>query len=98
MIAILTLATSLSAFSNVESTTGNTGSPLATETPTNLSDTSAIYKQAVFNGREAAVDVIGGEQPSNLFDSAKVAATMLTGEEFESDLEAAIVIIELSQE
>ena len=99
LIAISILLTSLTASADFRTTAADTQSPLPTLTPVDISDTSVIYKrQVVLEGREAAVNVIGGEIPSDLFLSAKEAASSLTGEEFESNLDAAIAIIELSQE
>ncbi len=93
---VITLTSIASSYAAIESTVSETGSPLASATPSQLSETSAVYKQVV-DGREAAVNVIGGEEPSELFEKASIAAMELTGENFESDLDAAIAIIELSQ-
>ena len=56
-----------------------------------------LYKMAVIEGQVEALGVLEGKPASDVFAEAKAAAEHLIGRTFESDLEAATVIVDLAE-
>ncbi len=71
----------------------DTGSPYNSATPSNVSNSSVIYKAAIKAAGQDALEVLKGEEPSDLFLQAK-SALENEGMEFKNDQDAAFAIIE----
>jgi len=78
--------------------TAATGSPMNSATPTAASGTSAVYKEAIVAGQQAAVEVLNGAEASDLFWEARDAAEALLETSFANDLDAARVVITLAEQ
>lgn len=97
---IATMVLGSIAHASVASTTGGVDTPLGSATPTNVSNTSAIYKAAVVAAQNEAVYVLATDatEVSAVFVQGAQAAQELTGTAFTTNREAAIAILSIANQ
>lgn len=100
MVALATLSLGSAANASVASTTGAVDTPLGSATPTNVSNTSVVYKAAVVAAQNEAVYVLAtdAQEVSEVFVQGAVAAQELTGQVFTSNRDAAIAILSIANQ
>ena len=97
---IATLALGSIANASVASSTSAVDTPMGSQTPTNTSNTSAIYKAAVVAAQNEAVYVLATDASdvSAVFVQGAQAAQKLTGATFATTREAAIAILSIANQ